>query len=891
MVFELKDLLKLFDLTDDAINIYLKALNGNPQIFNEIKKSVPDLSENEVIDLLKDLVEKKLILPVNPKDFDQLNQYISIPPYAAMLNIINKLNYPINEKRIENSNQSPILNGFMDLLYKDLENISGELIEVLGKENDFNQTMEILSEVEENVREFVRVILNDVLGLISPLRLQSAVDARDFSKLIESITQKITESEGITTNMFSQFKDIIKERGSPETSTKIEAIKTFIRKLGESIEIKIQELNLGTSSFSLEKIKSFENSLYELLANIISLNTSKFDKFWQINSPEMVLKINSALLDKCTNHLTLIVPNIEDFIPLEELELNYSQDIDIEQKSKNNLSKTPKSLKPNISKKQKKEIEEKLDLTSKKVAELKGFELSHDVADVIALISEVNPGSIVIESIQGWLNRLLVIRKHLDSNTQYLLLENIDKWKNQYLKVKIDEKSEIIEEMQSNFEKEQHQGNHSSNGLTITIISSESHTDKNAIALSNRANIEYLQMSDNNIFACIGDDKYLAFGVNQNTNNKKEFESIGFYTAHEPLIKIIKPVINKIKENGKYPNELEINRGFNNIIENINDYSGKKIAKILKYLLDVAFEKEGISLDILELKLLISKLEKRYHPLDDELKEYVIKELNQLNKKFSSLDLIYPPEFRPSVLEEGTKDSSELEIPPPEIKELDKEKVDNLFELLLDKIDDLKGIEICEQIDKFIDIILELQGYSEIIEWKKSLNNVDEVLEEPFREKIKEDILKWKLGILQQNSFSKTEQKDVNIESHADSIQKTVSSIIEEEYISPGLSQSQFAPEEEDIISDEEPMEINLETQLKDLFDSIQNGLEDKSGIQLSKLMQNTVDVILETQGYSMSLKELKDWISKLKKINNFLENEVKEEFELEISKWKEKFC
>ncbi|MFW9773891.1 MAG: hypothetical protein ACFFEO_17195, partial [Candidatus Thorarchaeota archaeon] len=54
--------------------------------------------------------------------------------------------------------------------------------------------------------------------------------------------------------------------------------------------------------------------------------------------------------------------------------------------------------------------------------------------------------------------------------------------------------------------------------------------------------------------------------------------------------------------------------------------------------------------------------------------------------------------------------------------------------------------------------------------------------------------------------------------------------------------------------------------------------------------MQNIVDIILETQGYSMDLKEIKDWVSRLKKIRQPLDGEIKEEFVLSFFKWKEKY-
>ena len=760
-----------------------------------------------------------------------------------------------------------------------------------------------MTEVEDNVKRFAQVILNEVIGLISPLKMQSAVDARDFNKLINSVKQKISESEEIVTNMFTQFRDIVKEMAPPDKPSQIEAFKLFIRGLGESIEKRVKEIPIGSESIPSDKTESIKKSLNNFLTSYINVNKVSVEKFWNINSYEKIKEIVSILFDKCTNNLTIIVPNIKNFIPLEKLELDYTEDLSFDKKAviKKTISKKPERKGTSITKKQKKEIEDKLALTSKKVSELKGFELSHDIAEVLSLISGVNPESESIDSIQGWLNRLLVIRKHLDSNTQYLLLENIEKWKKEYFKKKKKEEEpekELIDDLKEKISEEKP----SSIGLQLQIISSESHDNKLAIALANKANTEYLQLMNNNVIAILGDNSYLILGVSHKTSIKPTYEISGFFTTYSPMLEIFKPLIEDMKNKAKHPKEIEINRGFNEIIENINDYPGRKISKRLKRLIDVVFEKDGISLDILELKLLMGKLEKSYLPLDEEMKEYVINELNKLNKKFSTLELIYPPEFRPPILEEEAEGEVEVEITSSEIEPLDPDKVDNLFELLIDKIDELKGVEICEQIDKFIDVILKLQGYSEIIEWKQSLSTVDETLEEPFKEKIKQDLLSWKKGLLQQSLSSGILTKEESIETHDQSQritskQETTASIFEEEYISPGLAQSQFEDEEDSSTTGdsekmiEEPVEEsgNGGTLIEKFNNLIQNA-STLNGNELSEKLQDIADIVLKSHG-AVAMNVIRQWISKLRSIKEPLEDEIKDEFLVEIENWKEKFA
>ncbi|MFX0007265.1 MAG: hypothetical protein ACFFAV_11135, partial [Candidatus Hermodarchaeota archaeon] len=663
----MKALLKSFNLSDDAIKVYLKGLGKFPYTFSEIKSIIPNVSDKEIKQMINDLIEKKLVLLINPSYSSSVPHYIIIPPYSAILNSLNSLTEVPDDNETDKAGMDKLSEKFRENLFQDLEKISGDLIDLLSNKDNSGQTMEILSEVEENVKKFAQVILNDVIEMISPLRMQSAVDARDFTKLINLVKQKIMESEEIVANMFSQFKDIVKNLGPP-IKTEVEVFKTFIRQLGESIDKRVQELSTNASTPSSDNIQALEKSLYTFLSEYISINQNSKQKLWKINSFEKIKEILSGLLDNCKEEITIIVPSIEDFIPLEKFQLDYSEDQSLIQNisQKSTAQNKTTRTRPTITKKQKQHTIEKIDAASKKVSELKGFEISHDIADLLAFISEINPESMVIDSVQGWLNRLLVIRKHLDSNTQYLLLEDLERWKKDYLKVKkIEEKpeQEVMDELESNFNEEK--TTIETETPNIIIISSDSHENKHVLALTKKKNIEYLQAKKNNLIAINSDNSSLIFGVyEKNTTNGVN----SFFTTYKPIIESLTPVFLEAKNHARYPKEVEINRGFNEIIENINNFTGNKISKKLKSLLDVVFEKDGISLDILELKLLVGKLEKSYQPLDNEMKEYVINELNKLNAKFSSLELIYPPEFSPTISEKDIKAELETEIAPPQIE-------------------------------------------------------------------------------------------------------------------------------------------------------------------------------------------------------------------------------
>jgi hypothetical protein len=908
-ILKMRALLKSYDLSDNEIKLYIESVGKFPLTFNEIRSFMSKQSEEETQQILNNLLEKKLLMHVKPQYSESLPHYVSIPPIAAILNSITEFTRVTDIPKLKEAKQHPKLEKFQDDLFQDLENISQDLIEVISNRDTTNQTTEVLSEVEQNVRKFVQVIFSDIIKLITPLKVQTGLDGRDINKLIKSVKQKINESDEIAENMFSQFRDIVKGMESSNIPQIVEAFKTFIRRFGESIDKRVHEISLeagGQNSLPTQNIEVIEKSLYNILTDYISKDTIRFEKLWHVSSYDKIKEIISILIDKSTEELTIIVPNIKDFIPIEKLKLDYSVDLSTTPKpqvngSTKNKSQKPKSKQPSISKKQKQEFEEKLDEFSKKVSGLKGFELTHNVTEILSMISEINSESVIIESIQGWLNRLLVIRKHLDSNTQYLLLENIDKWKKEYTrKVEKEIEEEMTEETSDQVKLEKPvlekfiKKKIAPKGFHLKIISSEPHDNKHVLAIKKKKNFEYFRLLKNNIIAILGDSSYLVFGIFQKIDHKPYFEITGFYTTFRALIESFIPVISRISSEARSSKEVQINIGFNEIIENINDYPGRKIGKRLKKLLDVAFEKEGISLNILKLKLLIGKIENIYTPLPDEMKEYVIGELNRLNTDLSSIDLVYPPEFRPPILEEEAQEESEEILMPEEyeIEPVDPDKINSLFEIFLEKIEELQGEEIVAQIDKFIEVVLNLQGYSQIINWRNSLKNSQELLKKPYKEKIKSDFLRWKWGILNQTPPTEALGGEKSSDDYTSSKSDDVSSLFEEEYISPGLSQTQFQSDSGDssVPTDGESNKTDPSVKMKEIFDSVEGNFADLSGIDISKKLQNILDIILETEGYSMALKEIKDWVSKLRKFRKPLNEEVKEDFVISFFKWKEKY-
>ena len=135
-----------------------------------------------------------------------------------------------------------------------------------------------------------------------------------------------------------------------------------------------------------------------------------------------------------------------------------------------------------------------------------------------------------------------------------------------------------------------------------------------------------------------------------------------------------------------------------------------------------------------------------------------------------------------------------------------------MFDLFLEKIDVLKGAEISSLIENMIEMVIKFQGYSNIVEWKENLNTINETLEEPFREKLRDEIVNWKTELLtpktpiESYSIPSEQRIDVSLSQTAGATK-----IEEEEYYSPALAELAESTEEE-------PSDIKEDKSIKEIF-------------------------------------------------------------------------
>ncbi len=424
--------------------------------------------------------------------------------------------------------------------------------------------------------------------------------------------------------------------------------------------------------------------------------------------------------------------------------------------------------------------------------------------------------------------------------------------------------------------------NKATKGLKIKLVASDSHKSDLVKELVKKENIDYKRLKNNATIFFKSDNSYIGLGGYQKQEDEAVPEVTGFSSKSTKLISLITPLIIEKWNEAKYSREVRITNGFNEVLKNINDYKGKKIGKMLQNILDSCFKKSTLSLNVVEMKLLISKLKAVNELLSADMKKIVTDKIKILNKEASRKEIIAVPEVASTVQKEKVPIK---EIPTPKepphgeikLEEMDREKLINLFELFVEKLDVLKGKELAEQVQMIGDLVLKLQGQSAIVSWKNTFTTLDKPLELTMKTQVKDDFNRWKEYILKLTEPPKALVQPEGLpQSGAIGAEPAP---FEDEYLSPALSLKQAGSKQ---------ISAKPSENISSLLNAISEKVDVLTGLDISKKIQNVVDIMIETKGHAIDLKNIKNWISKLRMIRNPMETELKNQFVTDFNAWKE---
>jgi hypothetical protein len=232
----MEDFLKQLNLSDNAIQIYIKGLGKAPLSSFEIHSIVPKLSKKDYKETINELLELGLLVPIQSDDPDMILTYLVIPPFNPIITYI--ANIYANLDSIKNQLHQLMAKTLKTTLEK---NRLLELDSIVQVSQNIKRDMEEESIIQkQDMEDIVQGmenfnIINDVL--------------KDLHQNIKGVTQ--TEFSNLIKMVTQTKDDIIKQLGYLELKKHEEPVKKLIERIFKQN--------------SEDLIKNFNTRLHELI--------------------------------------------------------------------------------------------------------------------------------------------------------------------------------------------------------------------------------------------------------------------------------------------------------------------------------------------------------------------------------------------------------------------------------------------------------------------------------------------------------------------------------------------------------------------------------------------------------------------------------------------------
>ena len=188
------EFLKKINLSDDAINIYLKSLGRSSLTYYELYSFVPNLSTEKFENVLNELINADLLLQIIPRKPEILPQYLTIPPIGPIINYYD--NIKASFSNIEDALQDLLVNSLNQIFEKscDIE-IDSLYAENLEARKDFEDESLLLKKDIDDIIEGMEN-LNKLKSLLSNLQQRmGSITKTQFARLIKETSNIKTEIE------------------------------------------------------------------------------------------------------------------------------------------------------------------------------------------------------------------------------------------------------------------------------------------------------------------------------------------------------------------------------------------------------------------------------------------------------------------------------------------------------------------------------------------------------------------------------------------------------------------------------------------------------------------------------------------------------------------------
>ena len=304
---ELHELLKNHQLTEDAISLYINCIEKAELTKDEIISLVPQLSSENFIAIINELINLNLYLQIPSKKPEIPDYYLAIPPFSILLENFSNINEIIlsNQELIKNSinqvfkgdNKIELNSAFtqFQMLAKEhteaitsqKKNFENNMVE-LGKIDELNKTFDNLNEIVTNLNDATTTIHQNIRGvaqsqfgnlikILKTIRTQLGIELKKVdSKHVDEIVNLV---EKVFSSEFKEMVDRFTDTIFSLIDLEFQNFETLINQLiYESIKLKVQE-PISSITSNLLKI---QNDSRMIASNMINKFDDKLEEIKRI---------------------------------------------------------------------------------------------------------------------------------------------------------------------------------------------------------------------------------------------------------------------------------------------------------------------------------------------------------------------------------------------------------------------------------------------------------------------------------------------------------------------------------------------------------------------------------------------------------------------------------
>lgn len=374
------DFLRKIQLSEYAIEVYLKSLGKFPRSYYELYRIVPKATQEEFDKCLNELKDAGLLIPLSPKKQANVNLYSTLPPILPILNYYDNIatNLPnikssIRELMLDSVEKifeenkvielDTILKTFHDIK-KDIDEDSiiqkQEVEDIVEGMEDLKKISKEISDLHQNIKSITQTKFADLIKIINSLKtdLIGNIKKKEVISLIEELFKEKFENMVVdfTNNLHEiiekEFKDITKpinktadvifQYRNDFKMLLLNMLTNFETNLNKIYDL-LKENNDNLSSAIMKVQNKISENLDIILQNsineILSLNKPiedvmknyfqeirtfdlkpQFNNVQIVNSVTMINEAIQNLISNSKENLTIIIPHLENHLAIEQFE-------------------------------------------------------------------------------------------------------------------------------------------------------------------------------------------------------------------------------------------------------------------------------------------------------------------------------------------------------------------------------------------------------------------------------------------------------------------------------------------------------------------------------------------------------------------------------------------